>query len=1471
MARLGITTISGLLLLLLYISSFVLFAIIRITTGLSIQRLGYLSLRRIAYTPKAGIRIEVRGLRLSLHRPTFVQPTWISLRLDSPRVILDLSVLNGSPKRTNGRILMVDKKSQHSAKSFSVPNGSANGQRRHRSQLWRHLTDTKEGIKRLHRRVHWLRLLDVVAVDAAIEAVDVGSIRIGHFTMAVDTRRKTVDRGRLFRHKKDPSGDQRPAEWIITTKSVLLMVAGSEPGEVLDSMSLNIHGILYRKREGLRDTSIAIKLGRLHIPLDDLLTISSCARAITMSAREAAVRSPLEDISFTDVVEELDRPGSREESIVQTVADSKEFISSILRGVQEIQMALSFIRVSRQITSVSHLTAPLTLNIVTHEVGIDLHRLDQGSPAHRMYFSRSDVAHQALIAAISASVSLDDAEHSPSKIMYIPMATTTIKTTLPSKTVTFAEERDATERNANILFANLVVTSPSVDLDPRHLAQILALLRTKGETPSVRQDGNHRLISRLLPKASIKLSIHEPVVRFVLPINNSSSTNSDDYDLIISAVSSISLDVESTHSTEGEVHYSLNSVFRLSSHQLYYQTSSGIRHDLVVAEVLELKMELNATTEVRMLVSGSLKSFSIHMMREEVSNGIYNIVRNFKNNFKLDEQALTSAAGRPNFLRRLPVWLIELHLEGSGFSIEVAGTDKEISHQTRGLAMQLDSWTAEYESPRALKERRPSSVGRRTSTKSRGYDSSTKGLVTAHEKTSNAQSDGRRLTIHVTGLEAFIIESTRLWEPDPSMRLPRFEVTFSTSRDLQGPILHINSAVSAIHLCFSLYRYYSIGVAIMTLKDAFQGPVSRAPTQELKSYLSTGKAQTAERPVRSNTMSGAELVTVDIKVAFMQVQAGMPADPPMLLQIYDVVAGRHRWSAPFLRSHLLRLHVEAPHLRRVWARLISMNSIRVNMRQSRKKVGASFLTERSIDLATEVIRLAVPHGLIVYKVVDNVVNTVKAMEQLHHRFKTRKKDYVLEKGPEEPKRIPKISLRSKAIMFEIEDDAFEWKLGTIYRVGLAEQKQRMARAEAFEMKAKRLGDDRPPGAASRHRAHSYQPQTHRRPGHEGPDRSHSEEQSSRQRSSSRGPHGQDSKSMRYNSDGVCSLTGSAKVQVEAASEKLQEHNARSWKRKIDSVLALQNSTVKETRRMFSGADEPPHDAEDEETILAIPNRPGLMSAVISDLQLVLDKPSFPLPDYPKFLHEVGKGMPLDMQYSLLLPMNISLDMGEARVMLRDYPLDLLHVPAIRPGQQPRLASWSLRTDFVIAEEYRNAESTRNVKVDIVPSGQHEDDCSELLGYSLDIRRTVSPVKTYSKVMIDVNTSLPTTISWGTSYQPVIQDMMMIIEGFTKPEIDPSDRVGFWDKIRLSFHSRMTVNWKGGGDVQLRLKGKLTLGFCEQPAKLSRLSRSVCNNWLWRWLRYVLARQRTMGYTYNRRPQEIYDCEERRVCTCHTRL
>lgn len=1405
MAHVNATSVAAVL-LLLYLSSFVLLAILRIATGISIQRIGYFSLRHISFTPREGLRIDLRGLGLSLHRPTFAQPTWISLVFEELKLTLDPAALENAPAKADGA---KDTKSRAGDASHTHRKPPSGG----RSQLWKKLTDVKERIKRIHRQIHLLRMFDISAYNTTVEIVGVGYVQVSMFTMAVYTRRKLLDRGRLFRHKKEPSGDQKPAEWVFTVKSILMGVGGRDPTEILDGMTINVHGLLYKEREGLRDTSIAIKAGRIYIPVDEILHFSHRGKKIAKLSQEhlqAQSLSPAEEISFEDVVEELDSPGSREASIVQTVADSKEFFSSILQSVQEFQVGMSFVRISKEIESLRQANLPLVANIVSHEIGIDLHRLDQNSPSHRMYFSREDIAHQALLAALSISVSLDEDDSRPNKVMYIPMATITIRTTLPAKTMSFTQERDVAERNTNILFANLVVTSPSVNLHPQHLWRRLAAVQShKTPSPSTSPQNRHRLISRLLPKASMKFSIHEPVARFILPVANPDDAGPGEYDMIISSISSISLDIESSHSSGGELLYSLASNFRVLSHRLYYQASTGTKHDILIAEAFELKAEAVASTDIQVTLYGNLRTFSVLMVRDEVGKAIYNIVRHLKQHSP--PETLIDVKPAPTaFLRKVPPWLIEATFEGSGCSIEAAGIDTSVSSQTRGLALELESWTAHYSSSKTDSGKKSVSR-RRTSTSVRFDDTFSPGKSVSPANTPpkhhySDSTDGRRLACHVKGFEGFIIESLKSWESTPFISIPRFEVAFSTSRDQQGPLFHIHSVIRAFYFEFSLYRFYSTGVAGFVLKEAFLGPV---PLKKDHDHQSHSTPHLEHKHDQVPVPLGSELFTIDVKAHYVQVKAQMPHDPPMLLQIYEVSGGRHRWSAPFLRADLARLHAEAPHLKRVWARIVTISGVRLDLRHNKKKGPHGTVEENSIDLTTDFIRLAVPHGLMMYKVFDNFINTGKAMQQLHHRFRTRSNEYILTKKPVSPKKVPRISLRSKALCFELEDDPFEWKLGVIYHVGRIEQKQRLARADAFRLKVKRLNDERRPRSSSRIRTHSSRPSspnpTSSRPHFR---RSRSVDTTPRQRSTSRGRRGRDSnpRHIRYDREGVCSLTSTAKIQSKEAWDKLQEHNSRSWKKRIDWMLRLQNNTVKGVRHMFMGADEPPQDQYEHEAILGVPDRPGLMTLIISDLHLIVDKPSFPQAELPKFLHDIGKGMPYDTQYGLLIPVSLSLDMGEARVFLRDYPLNLIHIPAIRPGQPPRLPSWSLRTDFVIAEEFRDERSTRHLKVEIVPKGQHGLSGEDIPAFAVDVRRTVAPVKTYSKPIIDINTSLPTTISWGTSYQPVIQDMMMIIEGFTKPEIDPSERVGFWDKIRLSFHSRLTVNWKGDGDVQLRLKG-----------------------------------------------------------------
>jgi len=1419
MAILNPTFIFGII-VLLYLSSFILFAILRILTGISIQRIGYLSLRRLAYTLNDGIKIEIRGLGVNIHRPTFAQPTWLSIVLSELVVTVDLEALEGDDDEegnvlrgshenadaSGSRVQAIPLRRIPSQRSISAPQ---------RSKTWDRLTRLKERIKRLHRNINWIRLVDVVATNSLVKAVRIGTLQIGSFTMAVDTRRKMVDHGRMFSHGRKNKTLQRPAEWMLTLRSVLFTADGSESLEILDHATLNIYGLLYQELDGLRDAAIALKLGRVNIPFDDVQICLNRIKAVRLSSRASREEEIFEDFSVTDIMTELDQPGGQD-VLAQTVSDSKEFVSSILRGIKDVQFAVSFIGVTKRIHTFQPSGAPIYLNASMKEIGVDLHRLDPRSPAHRMYFSSKDIAHQALVAALSIAIGVDDGQGRSDRLVYIPMATTTVRTTLPSKTVEFAEDRSADERNANILFANVVITSPSMDLDPKHLPLVLALMQPKPKANAESSNERHALISRLLPKAHVKFSMHEPVIRIALPPVEK-STDEDDFDLIISSISSVSLDVESSHSAVGELHYSLASTFRVQSHHLYYQTSSAARHKLLQTESMELKIELSASPEVHVVASGNLQTFSVYMIRPEISDGVRQIVRQLRIDVEPDKKARPKTSRDPNFIRSIPAWLLHFRLQASDFSAEVAGIDEDISDDVRGVAVQLESWTAEYRA-RKLDAFERKATRRRTGSRSLAPDTDLlKSMPPSPRKAQQLPADGRRLAVHIRGLEGFVMESAEKYEAEPFLAVPRLEVALSTSSDKQGPILHINSFVKNLLIQYSLYRHYAMGVATVVLRKAFvrteadhhEAAEALAAARKLSgdthlSLLQSPRIAEIHDAVNQR-ISMRELVTVDVKMGLVQIKAYMPADPPLMLQLHNVEAGRHRWSSPFFHAKLVRLYAEAPRMRRVWARIVSIKAARIDLREGRRKLtSGGYQDEKGIEVNTEAIRLAVPHQLVLHKVFDNFVNTLKAIQQLHHRFKTGTNEYILEKQPEGPKRVPKISIRSRALLFELEDGAFEWKLGTIYRAGLIEQQQRLARQEAFNVKVKKIGEEEQRREPSKFRNRSVHPRgrgnQQEAPRHQS--KSDDEHTDMRGRSRSNVRH----RTMRYDPEGVCGLSGSAKITIKEAEEKLNRYNAQSWKKRIDYSYSIQMNGMKDLRGVFWGLDSLPDDMDEIENILEIPQRPALMSTLISDLHVMIDKPSFPLNQLPEYLHRIGKGMPLDMKYSLLIPMHVQIDMGEARMSLRDYPLPLLHVPAMRPGQSPRIPSWSLKTDFVIAEEFRGPQSMRHVKVEIVPPRDSRPDSSKKGGFAIDVRRTISPVKSYSDISIDINTGFPTRITWGASYQPAIQDMMMVIEGFTKPQADPSERVGFWDKIRLSFHSRVVVAWKGDGDVHLMLKG-----------------------------------------------------------------
>jgi hypothetical protein len=1431
MALLNPTFIFGIF-VLLYLSSFVLFAVIRILTGLSIQRIGYFSLRRLAYTPRDGFKIEIRGLGLHVHRPTFAQPTWLSIVINELVVTVDIMDLDGPKPEVEGSREDDDRVTtgqsartgpDEGQRPSTIPTVRVEGKSTEsaRSKTWEHLTKAKDRFKRLHRKVKWIRMVDIVATNSTVNVVNVGNLQFGSLTIAVDTRRKMVDRARFFFPGRAgrKSAEQQQAEWIVTLRSVLFTADGQESLEVLDSASLNIHGFLYEALDGLRDAAIALKLGRLHIPYDDVLHSATRYRKIRAQMKQPVGGTEELEVIVDRVIHEIDLPGSTDHDLIQTVSDSKEFVSSILRGVKEVQFAVSFFGITKKVEAVKTSGSPVLLNASMKEVGIDLHRLDPKSAAHRMYFPSKDIAHEALAAALSISVGIDDGHGKPERLMYIPMATTTVRTTLPSKTVELTEDITAEERNANILFANSVVTSPSVDLDPRHLPLLLAMLQPKPKPPKPQHRPRHMLISRLLPKANIKFSMHEPVLRISLPPVQKSS-DPDDFDLIISSISSVSLDMESFHSAVEELHYSLASTMRVQTHHLYYQTSAGNRFDLLQTESFDLKVQLNASPDVHVVATANLDTFSVKMVRPEISDGLRQIVRQLRLNVQPDKRAVSRSAKQSNFLRAMPCWLLHFQLQASDFSMEVAGVDEDISDETRGVAVQLDSWSAEYRAQKLDGFPRP--TRRRASSRS-GLSPDTellKAVPMSPRKRHQNPGDGRRVAIHVRGFEAFVVESSDKWEIEPFVKVPRFEVAFSTLSDNQGPVFHIQSHVRTLLVQYSLYRHYAVGVATLIIRKAFLRtnrevfearvvPPTPLSTSRKDGHLQAPPANPLPEVLDSDSDPSSrnvrELIAIDFKAALLQVKADMPADPPLMLQVYGMEVGKHRWAPPFVNTKLVRLYAEAPRMRKVWARMISVKNGRMDYRRSRRQRSDGTVHEhKSVDVVADAIRLAVPHEMVVNRISDNIINVVKSVQQLHHRFQTGTNEYILDKTPEPPKNVPKVSLRTRTLLFEIEDGAFEWKLGMIYRAGRIEHMQRQAREEAFRVKVKKIHEDEARKDHTKFRTRSAAPKSRNRASNVF----HHKRSSSAE---GRGRHsGEDplrGRVPRYDPESGCSgLSASAHVSIAEARHKLNMHHSVSWKRRIDRFYKMATDGMKDLRSMFWGKDDLPDDLEDSENILEIPHRPALMALLISELHVHIDKPSFPMEQLPDFIHRVGKGMPRDMLYSLLVPMHVKIDMGEAKVSLRDYPLPLLHVPSLKTGQVLKLPGLSMETDFVIAEEFRGAESTRRIRVNIIPARTSEPGMPDKGAFAIDVRRTVGPVKSYSDMSIVINTAQPTRLTWGPSYQPAIQDMMMAIESFTKPQLDPSDRVGFWDKIRLNFHSRVRITWPGDGEVHLALKG-----------------------------------------------------------------
>src|SRR5436190_23646556 len=103
--------------------------------------------------------------------------------------------------------------------------------------------------------------------------------------------------------------------------------------------------------------------------------------------------------------------------------------------------------------------------------------------------------------------------------------------------------------------------------------------------------------------------------------------------------------------------------------------------------------------------------------------------------------------------------------------------------------------------------------------------------------------------------------------------------------------------------------------------------------------------------------------------------------------------------------------------------------------------------------------------------------------------------------------------------------------------------------------------------------------------------------------------------------------------------------------------------------------------------------PPLFSVTIVKFLFTLLNPSFPIEDLPKYMNEIGKGLPLNTRFSALIPIHLNAKLKEAWVEVRDYPLPLAHIPSPDKFDGKTMYSFFLERNLVVGEELRGARRT----------------------------------------------------------------------------------------------------------------------------------------------------------------------------------
>ena len=413
-----------------------------------------------------------------------------------------------------------------------------------------------------------------------------------------------------------------------------------------------------------------------------------------------------------------------------------------------------------------------------------------------------------------------------------------------------------------------------------------------------------------------------------------------------------------------------------------------------------------------------------------------------------------------------------------------------------------------------------------------------------------------------------------------------------------------------------------------------------------------------------------------------------------------------------------------------------------------------------VNISIAALRIRIPFRYELSKLVLNFSTLFKAIKLLREGM--RKKEFVTVRKPSArpPKIVPETTITIDYFSFEIKDDPLETKLNLIWRVGLNEQADRLERMEAFAAKVAVL-------------------ESAARDANQGPlPSSNLDEMKDR--------WGFDASGIR---------------DIHDAAYNLAWYSARAWKIRFDKALATQNRREELLIALIFGI----RNRDDNLPIDVMPPErfAPLFRAKFEKLTVELKPLDLDKNGIIKHMEGLAGPFPTKTDFSLLVPLEIDMRARSVDLTLRDYPMPLFQIrPTDNQASDKQDAhSFQASITLVAGEELADDDSYVLLACPVLPENLGGQNAS---GLTVQVAKTLMPVKTYTRMKMKVATGAPTDFTWGNSYQPAIEDLTKAFEKFTHPPRDPSPKMGFWDKFRLTLHWRIAVDFDG--PCHLHLKG-----------------------------------------------------------------